>query len=177
MATISTELYNHFSNLSNLSNLSNHLNEDDSNEKEFEVNLPILFQERKRLFALIGEIDSLIDRSKEETREKRIAYLLANPMDDEQYMHILKNFSKFLEVVGDTLFVISTQLSDKCVDTIVDRMLNNYKTTPNKKCKEWLDDIIFDTIRMFSRKYDAEEYIFTHRFQIHKFLDTSSSSE
>jgi hypothetical protein len=132
-----------------------------------------LIRERNQLFERIAEINTILQKNEEDKRKNRMDEILKNPIDNEPYMHTVREFDIFQRVLGDTLFSISSQLGDNCVDTIAHRILYDYNSRHYKSTrefKEWLDDCICDTIRDFSRKSDAEEYYFHHRCKIHEFL-------
>ncbi len=135
-----------------------------------------LIRERNQLFQRIAEINTILQKNEEDKRKNRMDEILKNPIDNEPYMHTVREFDTFQRILGDTLFSISSQLGDNCVDTIAHRILYDYNSRHyTREFKDWLDDCIFDTIRDFTRKSDAEEYYFYHRNTIHDFLDQKNN--
>ncbi len=128
-----------------------------------------LREEQKRLAERMREIDRMIKEKEKENRVERIKYILTNPIDDEDYMYVLKNYSVFYKLLLNVLGGISYELDRKCADVIVDDIIYKYKKS--RSFIDWLDTVIFNAIWDFSRKKDAEEYIFTHKDKISDFIE------
>ena len=127
-------------------------------------------EERERLVARVGEIDRIIQEKEEEIRSTRIESLLAHPIDNEDYMYVLKNYSMFYKLLKSQLGGISYELNRNCANAIVDHMIYKYKK-PRTSFIDWLNTVIFNIIYDFSRKEDAEEYLFSHAHKIENFIE------
>ncbi len=134
------------------------------------IDISDLIAERKRLVARVFEIDKIMRKLEKENREKKLQELLAAPTDaeDKNYRFALENYSKFEILLGDTLFVISSQLNDNCVNSILDEILYTYSSKSN--FLNWLHGVIFNQIWDYSRKSDGESYLFDYKYKIERFF-------
>lgn len=94
---------------------------------------------------------------------------------EKDYRHVLENIDEFRTFLTDILSGIVWQYADGECTNILFTNSSEYSSQKSQKYenedfRSWLDDVIFCSMRQYTRKLDAEEYHFYYREKMNHFF-------